>query len=207
MEKTDIILRHFKSLSITTYFVGIAALKLASSKNSPLRLSPFMVIPLGLSFLLSSIYNMVIKKKVYEGEPFIQLLRIIWELAWVLFALTLSLKLDDMIGWEWKTVFFPMWIAYAILVTVTLVTVSLLLTSISPVFCCKRCEGGRMLAYLWVNLHSLALCVFLPMILDAAAKASAAQASYSELVNVLIALCIYILFLLMLTLISMKSLG
>ena len=161
-----------------------------------------MVIPLTVSFVLSSIYNLIIKKKSYDGEPFINLLKIVWDLAWLLLALTTSLKLDILITWSWKTVFFPLWIAYAILITATLVTVSVMLTSLIPLLCCRRKDLSRLLTYVWVNLHSLALCILLPMLVNAVTDACESQEDkkYQNLINILIAVCVYVVALLIFTL-------
>ena len=202
MTKIQIFLKHTRSLCITTFFIGVAVIQLKSSGSSPSKLSAFMVIPLTVSFVLSSIYNLIIKKKSYDGEPFINLLKIVWDLAWLLLALTTSLKLDILITWSWKTVFFPLWIAYAILITATLVTVSVMLTSLIPLLCCRRKDLSRLLTYVWVNLHSLALCILLPMLVNAVTDACESQEDkkYQNLINILIAVCVYVVALLIFTL-------
>lgn len=211
MNKFQLFLLHFRSASITTFFIGVAAVRLYSSKQAPSKLSPFMVLPLGVSFLISSLYEMILKKKTYEGEPFIILLKIVWDLAWILLALTTSLKLDEIISWSWKTVFFPLWIAYAILITATLVTMSIMLTTLAPMICCKRKDLGRLVTYGWINMHSLALCIILPMLVTSITSASEDQSidsskKYQGLINILIGICVYLIALLLLTLAIMKTL-
>ena len=172
-----------------------------------------MVIPLLATFILSGIYNFVIKKKVYEGEPFVKLLKIIWDLAWLLLALTLSLKLDNIITWSWKTVFFPIWIAYAILIIASLVTVSIVLATLAPSVCCRRIQWSRLLTYFWINLHSLAMCVFLPILVSAIvevcedkSEAKDGGDKYKPLTNIFIGLSVYLLLVTFFTLISMQPL-
>lgn len=208
MTKIQILLKHFRSICITAFFIGVAVIKLNSSDSSPSSLSAVMVIPLAVSFVLSSIYNLIIKKKTYDGEPFINLMKIVWDLAWLLLALTTSLKLDTLITWGWKTVFFPLWIAYAILITATLVTVSVMLTSLIPLLCCRRKDLSRLLTYVWVNLHSLALCILLPMLVNAVTEAceSKADNKYQSLITILIAICVYVVVLLLFTLVIVTPL-
>ena len=207
MKRLQLLTKHFRSLCITIFFLGISTILLQNKSNRSSTKTVWMMIPLAITFIVSALYSIILKKKTYDGEPFIKLLKIVWDLAWVLLALTVSLKLDGLISWGWKTVFFPLWIAYAILITATLVTVSIMLTTLIPIFCCRRKDMSRVLTYIWINLHSLALCIILPMMIGAVSEAAEVSPSdktsgkFQSLTNLMIAVCVYMIVLLLFTLI------
>ncbi len=101
--------------------------------------------------------------KSYEGESLVRVLKFISSIALFGLLLTVSLHFDGNLKWTWNLLTFPMWIFFAILITVGLVSGSTLVTTLCPILGCKSRDWTRLVSYLWFNLNIYTLIIMLPM--------------------------------------------
>jgi hypothetical protein len=160
-------------------------------------------------FLFSSIHGLFCTKKIYDGEPFIKIVKIVWELSWILLAINIGLQLDGFVRWTWKKVFYPTWIAFAILITASLVSVGVMMVSLVPTICCRGNYLSRFLVSLWINLHLVAGAVLLVLttssIIDFLEDITSVD-KRGNLITLLVVITIYTLVLLISAVVSLKSL-
>lgn len=168
-----------------------------------------MALVLVFSFAVSSIHGLFCVKKIYEGEPFVKIVKIIWDLSGVLFAINLGLKLDGIVTWSWSTVFYPAWIAFAILITASLITIGVMISSLVPIFCCKIKYVPRFLVSFWINMHIVAGAVFVVLIPSSIVgflDDKNDKDKFSKLSTIVIVFTIYVLALMFSSLIGLKGL-
>jgi hypothetical protein len=205
--KSEAFVKHGLIISIIVYLLVVALLEIAFRDDPSATLnSVFASVPLAVFAILASVKDMCCKNNSYDGEPFIKAFKAVWSLAWTLLAIIFCLRLDGRLNWTWRTVFFPFWIAFAILIIVSVATVSIMLSAIIPLLRCRKKDKAMILTYIWVNMHSVGLCVFLPMLVLAGTSAcddfstETPSVKYKSVTKILTGLCMYAIVLMLFTL-------
>lgn len=126
----------------------------------PKRMHVFLLVPNLCAFIYTSAYDICKPSKSYEGEALVSLLKFVMNLAFNILMLDISLKLDDRLGWTWSQAFFPFWIIFSILITITLVSMSVFMTVLCPMLTCKSKDWRKLPCFGWINLNLIGALVF-----------------------------------------------
>ena len=109
-----------------------------------------------------------------------RVLKFISSISFFGLLITVSLRFDGSLKWSWNLLTFPIWIFFAILITVGLVSGSTFMTTLCPILGCKSKDWTRLISYLWFNLNIFTLIIMLPMTQMQAVKLLDAQESNAQ---------------------------
>jgi hypothetical protein len=160
--KFKIIGTYLEQLTLITYFFG-AGFANAPGLDRKKRINFYLLVPAISVYLYQRFYTVFCGRKTYEGESLVRVLKFISSNSFFGLLLTLSLQFDGNIKWSWNLVTFPIWIFFAILITVGLVSGSTLVTTLCPILGCRSKDWSRLISYLWFNLNVFTLIIMMPM--------------------------------------------
>ncbi len=137
--------------------VGGRNLKNNLVSGRKLKMRIFCLIPLLVSTLIKGYLDMCGTKVIYEGEPLVNLLKLVLNIAAMVLLINVNLKLDGYISWTWKQISFPFWIIFSIMVVGCLIFLSFLLMALCPILACKSKNYRSLLCHCWINANSIGI--------------------------------------------------
>lgn len=165
---------YLEQLTLIVYFFGTAFANAPGIERKK-RINLNLLIPAICVYLYQRVQTMFCGNKSYEGESLIRVLKFISSISFFGLLLTVSLHFDGNLAWSWNLLTFPIWIFFAILITVGLVSGSTFVTTLCPILGCRSKDWTRLISYLWFNLNIFTLIIMLPMTQMQAVKLLDAQ--------------------------------
>lgn len=153
---------YLEQLTLVIFFFGTGFANIPGL-NRKKRVNLYLLIPAISVYLYQRFYTMFCGSKTYEGESLIRVLKFISSISFFGLLLTVSLHFDGNLKWSWNLLTFPIWIFFAILITVGLVSGSTFVTTLCPILGCRSKDWTRLISYLWFNLNIFTLIIMLPM--------------------------------------------
>lgn len=171
-----------------------------------LKMRIFCLIPVVITTLLRGYFEMCSSKVAYEGEPLVNLMKLVFNITLMVFLILTCLKLDNYIKWSWNQVTFPFWIIFSIMVIGSLICLSFFLTSLCPILTCKSKDYQSLLCHGWVNANTIGVAVLSATLQLTIVSVLEKGGSTQGIARTFIAVTIYTLVMLIFTSVSLSPL-